>query len=365
MSAVEVSLLGALELRVDGRLVPLNGLKQRAIVAHLALQPGHVAPVASILDAVWGEPVPDRAEHTLQQHVFALRKLLDPDRSATSPALVTQSPGYRLDAVVGDLARFEDEAAAGSAAASEGRWDAAADACARALACWRGPAIADGRATPRLQAAAARLDEQRLQVQERRIDARLAQGGGADEVPELEHLVAEHPLRERLRGQLMLALYRSGRQADALSAYRSARTALVEELGIEPGSELQALEQAILVQSPALDRPTDRPDAHVFATFQAGAAELGRVRMPDGQIVVLTAGTSLMGRDPSALVRLVDNRVSRRHAQIDASVTRCSIRDLGSSNGTTVNGARIEQVELAHGDVIGLGGVEVTFFEPA
>ena len=129
------------------------------------------------------------------------------------------------------------------------------------LAWWRGPALADARDTDRLNAAAVRLDEQRLTVIEARFEARLECGQAREALPEFEQIVAEHPLRERLRGQLMLALYRCGRQADALAAYRSARSILIEDLGIEPGAELRGLEQAILLQSPELDSDDDRSEA--------------------------------------------------------------------------------------------------------
>jgi hypothetical protein len=164
----------------------------------------------------------------------------------------------------------------------------------------------------------------------------------------------------------MLALYRCGRQADALAAYRTARDALVEGLGLEPGIGLRDLETAILQQSPDLDRSRESVEPDLLATFRAGSRpECGRIVLPDGQIVLLPAGVSTIGRDPGAVVRLVDNRVSRSHASIDATDGGCTLRDLGSSNGTTVNGEPTVEWQLADGDVIGLGGVALVFHAPS
>jgi hypothetical protein len=161
----------------------------------------------------------------------------------------------------------------------------------------------------------------------------------------------------------MLALYRSGRQADALAAYQSARQVLIDELGIEPGPALRELEQAILEQSPDLDSGPTPSGNEIYATFRADArSSAGRVQLPDGQTVLLVEGQTLIGRDPGAQVHLVDNRVSRQHAQIDIASGRAVVRDLASTNGTTVNGAPVTEHELSDADVISLGGVELRFF---
>jgi len=155
----------------------------------------------------------------------------------------------------------------------------------------------------------------------------------------------------------MLALYRSGRQADALNAYQSCRRVLVDELGIEPSKELRDLEQAILEQ-----RSTLQPDpaAHVsalYATFRAETRRAdARITLPDGQTILLPAGVALIGREPAALVRLVDSRVSRRHAEIETIDGVSTLRDLGSTNGTTVNGAAVVEHVLRDDDAIGVGG---------
>jgi DNA-binding SARP family transcriptional activator len=341
---------------IASKPVAVPGPRQRAVLAMLATHANEVVSVAALVDAVWGDPAPDRAEHTLQQHVSAVRKLVG------SEVLVTRSPGYVLNVDTLDAHVFRDGAAKAFDAAAAQRWDDACDLFRGALALWRGVALADVRESERLNALAVRYDEQRLAATETWLEARLQCDQAREVVPEIEHLVADYPLRERLRALLMLALYRSGRQADALSAYQDARRTLVDELGIEPGAELRDLETAILTQSPTLDRLASGRVDELYATFKAGArVDVGRVELPDGQVVLLGEGVTLIGRDPSALVHLVDNRVSRRHAEIDAREGSCFVRDLASTNGTAVNGEAVIEQQLRDGDVISFGGVEVRF----
>lgn len=347
--------LGPIELQVAGERVSIAGPKQRAVLAALALEANRVVSLATLVDAVWGDPAPDRAEHTLQQHVSALRKVVG------ASALSTQSPGYVLLLDGLDVHDFSFAATEGFDALAAERWDDAVAAFDTALGHWRGPALADARDTRRLDAAAVALEEKRLMVIEARLEARLQQGQARQVVAELEQLVNEHPLRERLRSLLMLALYRSGRQADALAAYQDARRVLTDELGLEPSAELRDLEQAVLMQSPALDNsPADRA-ADMYATFRAGTDDAGQLRLPDGQTVLLISGSALIGRDPSALVRLVDSRVSRRHAEIEVGGGHFVLRDLGSTNGTTVNGEQVTERLLHDHDRVGIGGVELQF----
>jgi hypothetical protein len=268
-----------------------------------------------------------------------------------------------------DVDAFANATTTGLAATTDARWVDALAAFQDGLGLWRGDALADARESASLDAAAVRLDEQRLTAVEMCFEARLECGQARELVPELEQLVVAYPLRERLRALLMLALYRAGRQADALAAYQNARRALIDELGIEPGTELRDLEQAILLQSPELQTGATRgviSVSDVYATFRADARDdLGHVRLPDGQTFLLTAGKTLIGREPSAPIRLVDSRVSRKHAEIDARDECCVVRDLASTNGTTVNGTTITEQVLRDGDRIGIGGVELTFFANA
>jgi YVTN family beta-propeller protein len=251
---LEIGLLGPVELRRGGRLVAIGRPKQRALVALLALSPNRVVSTHGLIDALWGERPPQTATVAVYGLVSALRKLLEPDGAER---LVTREPGYVLQVPAEqiDVGRFELLVAEGRSALAAGDADAAGVRLAEALELWRGPPLQDLADLPFAQAEIGRLEESRLAALEVRIDADLARGRDGDLVPELESLVAEHPLRERLRGQLMLALYRAGRQADALAAYREARSVLVDELGIEPSEELRALETAILRQDHQLAPP--------------------------------------------------------------------------------------------------------------
>jgi DNA-binding SARP family transcriptional activator len=244
---LEFRILGPLEVWDEGRPIPLRGAKQRALLAILLLHVNEVISSDRLLDDLWGDEQPGARGTALRVRVSQLRKALGPE----GRWIVTQAPGYslRLERAQLDLHRFEDMVATSVGMDPE----PAASALREALSLWRGSALADFTYDSFAQAAVARLEELRLVVLEKRIEADLALGGHAELVGELEALVSEHPLRERLRAQLMLALYRSGRQADALTVYAKTREMLVDELGIEPGPALHELERAILRQEPALD----------------------------------------------------------------------------------------------------------------
>ena len=250
---MDFRLLGPIEVAENDRPLSLGGAKQRALLALLLLHPNEVVSTDRLIDELWGGAPPPTAAKSVQVQVSKLRKQIGPDRLATRP------PGYVLQVAPSelDLARFH-------ALLGEARNAAPAEAAPKlreALALWRGPALADLSYEPFAQAEIARLEELRLAALEQRIDADLAGGSHSELVGELEGLVAEHPLRERLRCQLMVALYRSARQAEALETYRRARREMSEELGLEPSEELQRLEQAILVHDPALDLPPAPPRA--------------------------------------------------------------------------------------------------------
>jgi len=244
-------LLGPLAVTVEGEPLALGGQKRRALLAALLLEANRIVSRDRLIDALWGEEPPDTARNTIQVYVSQLRKLLPEGTLETAP------PGYRLavDPEAIDLFRFIQLTQQARAALTVGNASDAAETLREALALWRGPALADLAWEPLAQGEVVRLEELRLAALEDRIDADLALGRHGQLIGELESLVAEHPLRERLRGQLMLSLYRSGRQADALAVYQRARKALVDELGIEPGEALRKLERAILAQDPSLEPP--------------------------------------------------------------------------------------------------------------
>ena len=246
---MEFRILGALEVRDSGRRVPLGAGKERAALAFLLLHANVVLASERLVDELWGESPPATARKALQVYVSRLRKALGAER------IRTHGPGYLLELgpVELDLDRFESLAEEGRELRAAGEHARAAAALRDALALWRGSALADFTYEPFAQGEIARLEELRLATVEERIDAELALGHGPELVGELEALVAKHPYRERPRGQLMLALYRAGRQADALAAYQETRKLLVEELGIEPSPALQRLESAILRQEPELE----------------------------------------------------------------------------------------------------------------
>jgi DNA-binding SARP family transcriptional activator len=241
---VEFRVLGPLEVRGDDGPLALGGAKQRALLALLVLNAGRVVPRERIVDALWGEAPPESAVKGIQLYVWQLRKLLP------EGTVVTRSSGYVLEVEPEsvDLGRFERLVAEAHRAEPE----EAARLLGEATALWRGPALAGLGDGPALRAEADRVDELRLAALEERFEAELALGRHGEVVAELELLVIDQPHRERVREQLMLALYRSGRQAEALEAYRDVRAAL-DELGLEPGDELRELERRILTHDRSLE----------------------------------------------------------------------------------------------------------------
>jgi len=269
--SIEFGILGPLEVSRAGRSVTLGGPRQRAVLALLLLEANRVVSMDRLAEEVWAGHPPEGWATTLQTYVFHLRRALEPDRARGGAAavLVTRDRGYLLhvDRAYVDSAVFEEGFAAGRAALDAGNYAEAAQTLRRVLGLWRGPVLANLADYAFTRPEAARLQQLRLAALEVRIDADLALGRHDALTAELDGLVREHPLRERLHAQLMLALYRSGRQADALAAYRRARDFLADELGIDPGEPLERLHAAVLGHDPDLDwtgtvAPADsRPDA--------------------------------------------------------------------------------------------------------
>jgi predicted ATPase/DNA-binding SARP family transcriptional activator len=302
---LEFRILGPLEVLDQGRRCALGSPRQRALLAVLLLDAGHVVSVDALTESLWPEDPPASARHALEVYVSRLRKQLHADGRER---LETRAPGYvlHIDGDTLDAQQFEVLIAQARTAVADGSPAHAAELLGRALELWRGEPLADVASEPFARAAAGRLEELKLTALEDRIDAELALGQHAELVARLEALVHEHPLRERPRGQLMLALYRSGRQADALAAYRAARRTLRDELGLDPGNALQSLERDILNHEPRLDlveESRSRVPAPVTPLIGRGE-ELARlaelVCSTDARLVTLT-GTGGIGKSRLAL----------------------------------------------------------------
>jgi YVTN family beta-propeller protein len=310
-AGIRFGVLGPLEVTRDGVPIDLGPRKQRAVLAILLLSANRVVPTTRLIDDLWGNAPPETARSALQVYIAGLRKAL----GEGGAALTTRAPGYLLAVDNGalDIDRFvalRDEARA------SGDVRRKAALLHEALELWRGVPLAELDGEPFAVAARLHLEELRLGALEERIDADLELGRHAQLVAELDALTAEHPYRERLRRQQMLALYRSGRQADALAAYRAARDASVEDLGLEPGPELKALERAMLDQDPHLDAP-----AVVAETAVVGAPVRRRRR------IGLAAGVAVV---LVALVLAVVSVLDRAPASIIAPPNSVAIIDAGS-----------------------------------
>jgi len=265
--SVTVHVLGPLEVRDDDQLVRVEGTKPRAVLCLLGLHAGRVVPGETLVDVLWGDDPPRTAHKALQTHVSSLR------RSLGDGVVLTMGSGWQLNGVTTDVERFDAAVAAGRAASRAGDPAAAVASFDEALDVWRGrPELP---ATPKGQTEAAGWFERRDAVVEERVDALLARGDAAELIGELEAAVAEAPLRERRWSQLMLALYRAGRQADALTAYQRARSLLDDQLGVAPGPELSRLFTAVLNHDPELAPPQPAPAPRATGLWPRSSGEAG------------------------------------------------------------------------------------------
>jgi DNA-binding SARP family transcriptional activator len=307
---MDLRLLGPLEVFDDGRLVPLGSPRQRALLAVLGVHANEVVPASALIDEVWEDDPPQSAANLVQGYVSSLRKALGKD------TIATRGTGYQLVVADDDVdaRRFERLVEDASTQPPE----QAAELLRRALALWRGPALADLGELQFARIEGARLDELRLVALERRIEADLALGRHVALVAELEALARRHPVREHLQRLLMLALYRSGRQSEALEAYRRARAAL-DELGIEPSPELRQLEQAVLRHDESLDLPAVPEDdpAPVAPETPAVAPREERKIVTVAVIELVDAGERSRGLDPEELARLHDPCVAQIREQVE------------------------------------------------
>ncbi len=314
----------------------LGGPRQRALLAALLLHRREPVSSDRLIDELWGERAPPTARKIVQGYVSSLRKELG------DGVVISRGHGYLLEVESGqtDADRFESLAADGQRALAQDDPGRAADLLREALSLWRGPALAEFAYEPFAQSEIGRLEESRLAALADRIDAELALGRHEQLVPELEALVHHHPLRERFTGQLMLALYQSGRQADALETYRIARTRLVDELGLNPGRQLHELEQRILAQDPTLDgsprrRRPELPD---------GARRRGR-----GGLLIAAGGAVLL----AALAALVVVLTSSGGSAVRVAANSLAAIDVRSNRvvGAAAVGARPGPVAFGSGSL--------------
>jgi DNA-binding SARP family transcriptional activator len=277
---MEFRILGPLEVFDEERRVAVRGAKQQALLALLVIHANETLSTERLIDELWGERPPATAAKTMQVHISRLRRALERPGAGHGDLVVTRKHGYelRVNRESVDSLRFARLIAEARGELAAGRFERATSLLVAAMSLWRGPALAEFASERFARAESARLDELRVGALEELVEAKLALGGHAEVVGELGALIAEHPYRERLRSQLMLALYRCDRQAEALQAYQDARRKLVEELGIEPGGRLRELERAILAQDPALAL-TSAASAATNAAVQVPAiAFVGRER---------------------------------------------------------------------------------------
>jgi DNA-binding SARP family transcriptional activator len=357
LSCLEFRILGPLEVRRDGEVVPIPAPRQRAVLVALLLQANQVAPAEGLIEKLWGASPPRTARSVLHSLVHRLRRRLEPGSPPAGGLLVTRQLGYLLTLEPGqlDLDQFGDLTERARRAMAAGQPAAAADLFRAALELWRGTPLADVSAAGLEQAAAPWLQEQYMETVEARLAADLAAGRHAEVVGELRSLVATYPLREQLSGQLMTALYRGGRQAEALDRYATLRDLLVTDLGIEPSPDLQRLHRAILAHDPALElaEPAAVPAAGLPAVGSAAAGAAVGDRAVGGSPpggapasgpaaggravgAETAAGTGLACQLPSDLVDFTGRGVLA--ARLRRRLAGTASRQPGCHQGVTISG---------------------------
>jgi DNA-binding SARP family transcriptional activator len=346
VATTDFRILGPLEVVEGGELVRLTGARQRALLAILLLHVGEAVSSDRLMEELWGEDPPDAGSAALRVRISQLRRALGP----AGALLVTRPPGYALALAPEqvDLRRFERLVEAGDRALGSDDPAAAAESLREALGLWRGPPLADFSYAPFAQGAILRLEELRLAAIELGVEAELALGDHARLVGELQALVLEHPLRERLCGQLMLALYRDGRQAEALEAYRAARARLVEEIGLEPGPELHDLERRILAQDEGLmvdRRPRAAPARAILVLAQQDATL--------DTLVELASDLAARGDHELVIAALVPDggQLAERAARLN------DVRAVAAQRGTTARVAAFTSAD-AGADAVRLAAEE-------
>jgi DNA-binding SARP family transcriptional activator len=355
--------LGPLEVTADSETLRLGGAKQRSVLAMLILNANRVVPVERLIRAVWADAAPHDATGIIHVYISGLRRILNPGRVLGLQVINRREPGYQLSVAPQqvDLLCFEQLLDEASRSVRANRLEQAEGHYRQALALWRGQALADLINRPLSPAVTLRLEERRDAAEEARFEVGLRRGRHRELVADLEAAVRDNALRERLCGLLMVALYRSGRQADALAAYQWARAELRERLGIDPGPELRRLELAMLSQDPQLDVPSrpvfGEPYSLDGARTAPNLAASGQawLELPDGTNVSLQGRPIVIGRQTECDVVIAAGDVSRRHAAIRPTVAGPVLIDLSSTNGTLVNGLPVLHHLLEDDDLISLG----------
>ena len=351
--ALSYRVLGSVEVARDGVPVALGGVKARTIMAALLVNSPRIVSTASLIEILWGNDAPDRANATLQVHVSHLRKRLGDGR----PTIVTQVPGYYLAAGPGDLDlhAFEELAASARMSADRGCLTEAAELLREALSKWSGAPLEGIEAGEFAERSRAWLDERRLSVGEDLVALHVHLGNHRDAVRRVDELLIQAPLRESLWELKMLALYRTGRQADALAAFQQCRKLLDDELGVDPSPKLRALEQSVLRQDAALDAPAGTPPPEVNVAVTVTTQRItAHLELGDGSVRELV-DPLLIGRHPDCHLVLSDPGVSRQHAEIRPAMGGHLLSDLGSANGTRVNGNPETHRMLEPDDLVQVG----------
>ncbi|MGV0816204.1 BTAD domain-containing putative transcriptional regulator [Mycolicibacterium boenickei] len=365
---IQFGVLGPLEMSIGGTLVPLGTPKQRAVLAMLIMNRNRAVGVDSLISAVWDNNPPDGARPTIHSYVSNLRRLLAGAEKDPRGVLAAKPPGYRLlvDDPQADVARFTSHKVAGLQAAAAGNFEEASTQFSHAITEWRGPVLEDLRNFAFVDAYALTLNEDKLIVSIAHAESEIACGRAHSIIADLEALTTEHPYREPLWAQLITAYAVCERQYDALEAYQRMKATFNDDLGIDPGPTLQALQAQILRQEP-LDTPhAARAHAEDTLVVQENRETQGQdvpsavLRRQDGELIPLTTGSTRIGRSPGNDIVLSDPKVSRHHAAIVHTDLGFRIIDLRSANGIFVGDQRIgASSPLTHGDEIRIG--ESTF----
>jgi DNA-binding SARP family transcriptional activator len=368
--ALRFGVLGPLQVSANGADLPLGAAKQRAVLALLLINRNRTVPIDSLIDAAWEQQPPPEARGSLHAHISRLRRLVSSAGLDPAAVLVSAQPGYRLNVSdeACDLGRFAMEQKAGIEAVAAGRFEQASGHLSAALAEWRGPVLEDLRDFQFVNNFAAALAEDKLVALTLRAEAEIACGRTHSIIGELEALVVEHPYREPLWAQLITAYYLAERQYDALDTYGRLKTALADDLGIDPGPTLRALYQRILRQEPLDVKHAARATAkRAAATIQqrtkfAEESAVAQLRDASGMRYPLLGAATRIGRLSDNDIVLDDDTVSRYHAVIVDTGNSFVVTDLQSANGVDVADQRIRtSATLADGDRIRICGHEFTF----